>query len=320
MSETNEIDINSLNQLKRESDRWVVAFLVLIAIVFLGPFLFILIAIGSRAFGITRDVGLVSKWLSGSAVLFFLAFLIAFVFFVVVFIMMAKKRSAYRTAYKTYFSHRVLKSLLENYKYDHASGISPAELFNTGMVRLGNRFRSEDFVSGRYKDIGFMQSDLLVEYEYTDSDGDTHTDTYFKGQWLVFEFPRNFAAKLAVVGRGCREFIYPRKMEKFATESTEFNKMFKVFMQDGVEMFYLLDPKMIEAMQALGEKYKGKLSFLFVNHKLHIGLNNGADSFEPPKRLGGEIKEDEEVNRLSEEFKTVFNLIDALELNKKIFK
>ena len=321
MDETVKVDIKTLNQLKKESDKWVLSLLIVGGVVFIGPFLAIMLVMFLGAFGSVRSSGGLGNMLfSGGIMMLFPIYFILMIVFIVLLIIMAKKRSAYRAAYKAYFSHRVLESLLKDYKYEHSSGISSGELSNTGMVRLGNRFHSEDYVSGRYKNVGFTQSDLLIQHEYTDSDGDTHTDTYFRGQWLVFEFPRKFVAKLAVIGHGCREVIYPRKMEKFATESTEFNKKFRVFMQDGVEMFYLLDPKMIEAIQALGEKYKGKISFLFVDQKLHIGLNNGADSFEPPRRLSGEIKEDDEINRLSEEFKTVFNLIDKLELSKNIFK
>ena len=137
---------------------------------------------------------------------------------------------------------------------------------------------------------------------------------------MIFEFPRRFVSKLAVVGSRCRQTIYVRKMEKFATESVEFNKRFKVYMQDGMEMFYLLDPKMIEKMQALSDKFNGAVSFLFIDKKLHIALNNGVDSFEPPKHKKGDLNELEEVNRLSSEFKTVFDLIDTLELSKNIFK
>ena len=314
-----EINIEYLNQLKNEYHKWMLMFVIVAIIVFLGPFLAIfLIFVFSH---VINSKGINVSFLGGGFAVFVPIFVVAFVAFVVILIKMTKKKSLYREAYKSYFSHRVLKGLLEDYQYNHSDGISSSELSGIGMVRLGNRFHSEDYVSGKYKDVNFRQSDLLVQNVTRDSDGDTHTETYFRGQWLVFEFPRRFVTKLAVTGRGCRMLIQcTRGMEKFSTESTEFNKMFDVFMQDGVEMFYLLDPKMIEAMQSLGEKYGGMIAFLFVDKKLHIGLNNGADSFEPPKNTKTSIGETEEIKRLSEEFKTVFGLIDVLELNKKIFK
>ena len=180
--------------------------------------------------------------------------------------------------------------------------------------------RSEDFVSGRYRDVGFVQADLTIQDEHTDSDGNTQTTTYFNGRWLVFEFPRRFVSRLAVVGKGCWQVVYARRMERFETESTEFNRRFKVYMQDGVEMFYLLDPKMIEIMQALSDKYGGKILFLFADKKLHIGINDNTDSFEPPRHQKGDLDEEEEVRRLADEFRTVFELADKLELHKNIFK
>ena len=314
------IIMENLNALKRESDKWVkigisslIPIFVLPIILFLGIFL---TAAFSKSVGLMTTIPFVVGLFS-SMPLIFIAW---FIFMAIALITMMKKHSAYRAAYKNFFSHKVLSGILSEYHYAHNEGISKETLDNLGMVRFGNIYRSEDYVSGRYRDVGFVQSDLTIQSEHRDSDGDKHIVTYFNGKWLVFEFPRRFVTKLAVVGKGCRQTIYARKMEKFETESTEFNKRFKVYMQDGVEMFYLLDPKMIEILQTLDEKYDGKILFLFVDKKLHIGINNGADSFEPPKHKKGDLNEKEEIERLASEFKTVFELVDKLELHKNIFK
>ena len=314
-----EITIAKLNELKRDSDKWSRWAIALLIAVFLGPAVVILLtfltSLSSGSFG--KGIRPLMGGAFGFIMVLFFFFMIGAI---VVFVIMASKRAKYREAYKKYFSHRVLSKMLKEYYLDHKAGIDRADLSNLGMVRLGNKYHSEDYVSGRYKDVGFAQADIVIQDEYKDSDGNTHTATFFQGQWMVFEFPRNFVAKLAVVGSGCRQAAAPRKMEKFATESTEFNKMFTVYMQDGLEMFYLLDPKMIELLQALGEKYNGRIMFLFVDKKLHIGINNGSDSFEPPKHKKGDLNEVDENGRLSAEFRTVFDFIDTLELSKNIFK
>lgn len=320
MEENSDLTIEQVNQLKSESDKWSKRTGIVGLFVFIIPFLIFVATFVSfdRVFTGNND-GIVGMIVGGFALfpIIVVALMITLIIFL---IFMVKRRSAYRAAYKKFFSHRVLTELLKEYYYDHASGISKTDLSSVGMVRLGNRYRSEDYVSGRYKDVGFTQADILIQDEHTDSDGDTRTETYFNGRWMVFEFPRRFVAKLAVVGRRTQSSIYARGMEKFPTESVEFNKEFKVYMQDGVEMFYLLDPKMIETMQALAEKFAGRIFFLFVDKKLHIGLNNGFDSFEPPKHKKGDLDTVEEIERLSSEFNVVFDLIDALEINRKIFK
>lgn len=319
MSDT-EITIEKLNELKRENDKWMKIGGAMFALVFLLPICIFVIKLVEFVPLIARNNAPTKIWSGASfGLLGFLLFMLLAGSIVVLFLAM-KRRSAYRTAYKKYFSHRMLAGILKGYHYDHSAGIGSKDLLETGMVNLGNKYHSEDYTSGRYRDVGFVQADVLNQDEYTDSDGDTHTTTLFRGQWMVFEFPRSFVSKLAVVGGRCRETIYARKMEKFETESIEFNRRFKVYMQDGVEMFYLLDPKMIEKLQALSDEFNGAVSLLFIDKKLHIALNNGVDSFEPPKRKKGDLNEAEEVERLSSEFKTVFSLIDALELSKNIFK
>ena len=320
MDDNSSLTIEHINQLKRESDKWSKRTGIVAIFVFVVPFLifvFTFLSFGDTSTGI--DGGVIGSIVGGFVVFPFVVFALMATL-IVFLIFMIKRRSAYRAAYKKFFSHRVLTELLKEYYYDHASGISRADLDAIGMVRLGNKYHSEDYVSGHYKDVGFVQADVLIQDEHTDSDGDTHTDTLFSGNWMVFEFPRSFVTKLAVVGRRTQMSVYAKGMEKFATESTEFNKKFKVYMQDGVEMFYILDPKMIEAMQALGEKFGEKIFFLFVDKKLHIGLNNGSDSFEPPKHKKGDIDTVEEIERLSTEFNTVFHLIDTLEISKTLFK
>ena len=315
-----EVTIEQLNQLKRENDKWMKIGGTLLVLIFLLPLCVFAIGLLRATSIFSSNRGFSMLWSGGSFGVLFLLFFMILVGVIVVIIVTMKKRSAYRTAYKKYFSHKMLSGYLKEYSYTHDAGINRDDLADTGMVRLGNRYHSEDYTSGRYKDVGFVQADVVNQDEYTDSDGDTHTITFFRGQWMIFEFPRRFVSKLAVAGNRCRQTVYARKMEKFETESVEFNKRFKVYMQDGVEMFYLLDPKMIEKMQALSDKFDGAVSFLFIDKKLHIALNNGTDSFEPPKHKKGDLNEVEEINRLSSEFKTVFDLIDTLDLSKNIFK
>ena len=316
-----DISIEQLNILKHDKDKWTKIGGTVLTLLFVVPFVIFVVAIFRLAPLLSfKNENTSIAWLSGSFGAFMFFFVLFMIAAIVIAIIMFKKRSAYRDAYKKYFSHRVLSSLLEKYQYNHRAGIASEDLGSTGMVRLGNVYRSEDFVSGRYRDVGFVQADLTIQDEHTDSDGNTQTTTYFNGRWLVFEFPRRFVSRLAVVGKGCWQVVYARRMERFETESTEFNRRFKVYMQDGVEMFYLLDPKMIEIMQALSDKYGGKILFLFADKKLHIGINDNTDSFEPPRHQKGDLDEEEEVRRLADEFRTVFELADKLELHKNIFK
>lgn len=237
-----------------------------------------------------------------------------------------KLRANYHKAYKEYFIERNLRAVFSNLEYSHELGLPSSFLYNTGMINTGDRYRSNDYVRARFKNVAFCQADVRIEVEDTDSDGDTHYYTIFKGRFMVFEFPKEFNFKLALVGKKFAAFKKSgrdkktgRKLEKFATESPTFNKLIKAYTEDGFEAFYLLDPKTIVTIEDITTRYDGRVALFFCNNQLIIGLNNGKDSFEPPRpfRPIDEAKEDAKV---ASEIKIITDFVDSLSLNCKIFK
>lgn len=237
-----------------------------------------------------------------------------------------KLRANYHKAYKEYFIERNLRAVFSNLEYSHELGLPSSFLYNTGMINTGDRYCSNDYVKARFKNVAFCQADVRIEVEDTDSDGDTHYYTIFKGRFMVFEFPKEFNFKLALVGKKFAAFKKSgrdkktgRKLEKFATESSTFNKLIKAYAEDGFEAFYLLDPKTIATIEDITTRYDGRVALFFCNNQLIIGLNNGKDSFEPPRpfRPIDEAKEDAKV---ASEIKIITDFVDSLSLNRKIFK
>ena len=237
-----------------------------------------------------------------------------------------KLRANYHKAYKEYFIERNLRAVFSNLEYSHELGLPSSFLYNTGMINTGDRYRSNDYVRARFKNVAFCQADVRIEVEDTDSDGDTHYYTIFKGRFMVFEFPKEFNFKLALVGKKFAAFKKSgrdkktgRKLEKFATESPTFNKLIKAYAEDGFEAFYLLDPKTIATLEDITAKHGSGIAFLFVNNQLIIGLSNGKDSFEPPHPFRP-IDEAKENAKVISDIKIITDFVDSLSLNRKIFK
>ena len=139
-------------------------------------------------------------------------------------------------------------------------------------------------------------------------------------------FPKKFTFKLELVGRRFHAYRIPgkdekthRKMSTISTESSEFNDAFKIYAEDGFEAFYLLDPKMISRILDISTHYKNKTLFCFVDNKLYILLDNGKDSFEPPKP-SKPIDEQAELAKVSAEIKVITDFVDQLSLDRKLFK
>lgn len=244
----------------------------------------------------------------------------------IVLLLNRKLRANYHKAYKEYFIERNLRAVFSNLEYSHELGLPSSFLYNTGMINTGDRYRSNDYVRARFKNVAFCQADVHIEVEDTDSDGDTQYYTIFRGRFMVFEFPKEFNFKLALVGKKFAAFKKPgrdkktgRKLEKFATESPTFNKLIKAYAEDGFEAFYLLDPKTIATLEDITAKHGSGIAFLFVNNQLIIGLSNGKDSFEPPHPFRP-IDEAKENAKVISDIKIITDFVDSLSLNRKLFK
>ena len=249
--------------------------------------------------------------------------------FVISFIILSfatrKPRQKYESAYKEFFVLTSLKTIFHNVEYYPQIGISRDVLKNTGMVYTGDRYSSNDYIKGKYKDVEFSQADVFIEEEHKDSDGDSTYVTLFRGRWMTFEFPKKFAFKLEVVQRGFGCAIVPKstktgkRVKRFETESTTFNKLFNVYAEDGFEMFYILTPDIIQRIEDMASNPKARLVLCFVDNKLHVGLHNNTDAFEAPNPKYP-IDEKAECERISADISVIIRFIDSLKLDRNLFK
>lgn len=257
--------------------------------------------------------------------LIFFGLLVASIAYVFTFVYTKKDKAAYINAYKKYFVENSLKNIFTDINYIHNVGFSYAVLSYTGMMRTGDVFHSNDYVSGKYKDVNFSQADVLIQDRHTDRDGNTNYVTIFKGRWMVFEFPKKFVSKMEIVQKGFRANIVPRsskngkKIKKAETESSTFNKKFTIYAEDGFEMFYILTPDVIQRIEDIAGEGKHKILLCFVDNKLHVGLQNNKDAFEPPSTRKP-LDEKTELAKVQADIKPITDFIDTLKLDKKIFK
>ena len=241
-----------------------------------------------------------------------------------------KLNAKYRGLFKSMFVEKSLNELFDNLIYQPEKGLPYDVIASTKMMNMGDRYHSEDYVSGEYKGIKFEQADVHIEEEHetTDSDGHTQTSyvTIFKGRWLVFDFNKNFKANAQISEKGFGNSkvkrFFGKKEDRFKRvkmESEEFNKKFKVYAQDEHEAFYLITPSLMERIERLVNSNKGKFLFCFVDQRLHIGLYNHRSSFEPTsvfKKLDlQKIEED-----VSKDIKVITQFVDELNLDNNLFK
>ena len=255
-----------------------------------------------------------------------IAFMVAMFSFILCILLNSKISTAYSKAYKAFFVEQNLRKVFSDLHYDHSTGIPPSVLSSTGMINTGDRYTANDLVKGKYKKVNFAQSDVHIETRHTDKDGNTQYVTIFRGRFMIFDFPKQFTFRLALVGKRFPAFRKPgrnktngRKMETLSTESGEFNKLLKTYAEDGFEAFYILDPALIADIEDLTTHYKRRILFCFFDNYLIIGIHDGKDSFEPPTAFKS-IDESKENAKVGNDIKMITKFVDELSLDRKLFK
>ncbi len=236
-----------------------------------------------------------------------------------------KEKTQFIKAYKDKVVVATLKTIFTDIHFDMEKGIPESVIANTDMMMMGNIYYSNDYFYGKYKDIQFQCSDVTIQYEYTDSDGDTHTTTYFDGQWYIFEFNKQFKGSFQVCEKSFHYskrqgglFSKKEKDEKIEMEDQEFNKQFKVFGTDAHSVFYVLTPQTMERIKSINSQIKGDLLFCFKDNLLHVGVYNGKDLFEPRLRKKVDIERDTVTTK--NEINAILQFVDILHLDNDLFK
>ena len=245
--------------------------------------------------------------------------------FIVATLISNKDVKEFNKMYKQNIVLEALKRICTDVTFDYDKGIKREVIANTQMMYMGDIFHSNDYITGKYKNINFELSDVLIEDESTDSDGNTTYYTIFKGQWFIFDFNKEFKANIQVCGKGFtnskRIILFGKKEEKYKKvelEDIDFNKNFKVYAQREEDAFYVLTPGTMNRIKEVAEKVKGRLLFCFIDNRLHIAVHNNKDLFEAS--IYKKINIEESINKTNEEISAITNFVDILSLDNDLFK
>ena len=256
-----------------------------------------------------------------------IGFEVIFLIFVIVIMqntMNGKNIKIFKNEFKNTFVKSSLQKYFDNLTYVYEKGFSEEFIESTGMIDTGDRFNSNDYISGTYKDIKFEQSDIHIEEEHesTDSDGNTTTTwvTTFEGRWMIFDFNKPFKANIQVASSyfGTNYLSDRRKYSKVRMDDTEFNKMFNVYAESEHEAFYILTPHFMEKIKNLKLKLNCNVMFCFIDNKLHIAINDYKDSFE--YNVLKRINESEIEKEITKDIKVITDFVDELNLDNDLFK
>lgn len=220
------------------------------------------------------------------------------------------------TATKKAFVNKALEECYPGSVYSIKDGFTRDFIKNTGIVSMGDSFKSSDFIKGEYKNVKFEFSDIEIMQS---SGSNSSSRTLFFGQWYVYEFNKQvkgpIVIKNALFSGGKNASILSKKIE---LENEAFNKEFTVYGNDQQEAFYILTPQLMEALMELQKIVPhARIAFGFMDNKFHFALNSYVDLV--PLKLFKKVNIEEEEKLVKESILRIGQIIDQLKLDNNLY-
>lgn len=225
----------------------------------------------------------------------------------------SKEQKTFKELYKNTFVVGLLNEEFDNVYYNGSEGYSKDTVNSMGLVSMGNRFNSEDYLKGTYKGVNFSQSDVTIK-DVRRSGKHTTTVTYFIGRMFEFEFPKQQVVGLKVFSDNFfhrSNYSNGFKLKKVKLEDVQFNKKFDVTAVTEHEAFYVLTPHMMENIRRICDRY-GNVAMHITAGKLYLGFNTSRDAFDADFRHP--LSYPEERAKIKKDIEVITNIIDVMQL------
>ncbi len=241
-----------------------------------------------------------------------LIFPVCIITFIVSIVKGGKYNKEFKFLYKNNFIIGLVKQQFPDAQVNWDRGFTSDAVAAVGLVQMGNRFKSEDYICGTYNGVFFEQSDVLIQEVHHSDDGTT-TYTHFRGRMFTFNYDLKDVVSTLVFSK---DFVYKGrgfgfKYEKVKLESVGFNDNFKILSARPVDAFYILTPQMMECVYGL-ERYLGNIAIHFTPGKVHVAFNSNYDAFELNTK--NQIDYNMEAMRIRGDMQVIIDIINALRL------
>lgn len=216
----------------------------------------------------------------------------------------------------------------------HPDRMVPSKLYDLSglFAQEWDDYDGEDFVSGFYKGVEVMFSELKTEYETesTDDEGNTTrtTHTIFDGVFFVADFHKDFKYRTYVLPDVAEKYFgkllggFFQKCNVFQSgkliklENVEFEKGFAVYADDPVEARYILSPLLMERLLVLRKRFACPLQIAFVDSCMFIAISTKEDFFELSSLKNFDITVAEHCKNELEMF---LKIVEELNLDRRIW-
>lgn len=249
-------------------------------------------------------------------------FVVAFIFM----ILFVRRVGHFRSMYKSIVVAKAAENLFDRYEYFPKNGFSYEEIRASGIMAMGNRYKSEDTIEGSYKNVSFRRADMYIA-QHTSNGKSSHTTVYLRGTWMTFSYNKTFQSDLQILSKDFSfsnthtSRLFTRAADRrhtFVTEDMAFNEAFTCTCQDESEAFYLLTPRIMQMLLLLRTEIGKPFMLGFVDNRLHFVISSHEDHMEPS--VFGKCDLNVEVEKVRRELMVIRNVIDSLAMDRQLFE
>lgn len=264
---------------------------------------------------ITIIIGFLSQNFEAMIYLLFIAIVISRIFTI-------SDENKYKNTYKHLIILEIFKKVFTNVNFFPDKGLNYDVFKTVDVIKQPDKYSTNDYIYATYNNIPFETADVHFEEKHTNSKGRTYYTTMFQGQWYIFDFNKSFVSDVQIIDSGfgysSRKSFFKGNFNTIQLEDIEFNGLFNTYAKNDLDAFYLLTPHLLEKLKILKHSNMGELIFCFNNNKLHIGVNNRRNSFEP--NLYRPINIEEIERQTLQEIYDIISFINYLNLDNTLFR
>ncbi|MBP5353209.1 MAG: DUF3137 domain-containing protein [Alphaproteobacteria bacterium] len=183
-----------------------------------------------------------------------------------------------------------------------------------------NQNIGDDYFCDTYDDVRITVAEEKLRQVHADDKGNIQKKKVFTGICILLEMNKNFVGRTVVLeDKGLfNVFNRVKGLQNVKLEDSKFEKYFEVYADSQIESRYLLTTAFMERMLKLRDLYHGtSLQFNFSDNKLLIAIRTKENMFEANSFWRTNLNR-KRINRVFDQFYTIFSIIRILKLNQRI--
>lgn len=223
----------------------------------------------------------------------------------------------FRSSYKKMFVEGVLEVELPQAKYLKHDGFKQGFIDSSiALVEPGNKYKSEDMISGDYKGIYFQQSDVTIDKQVREKQmvgNNTRIKVYhhFAGRMIALDMPVKVKKPVYIYSHGFEHRHNPNhvRLTTVDIKDKEFDSSFVVLTSKDENVEDILTDKVRKALLLTYSKYSN-MAVRLEDNKMYIAINTKENTFDWKLTRGLNYRREIDVNR--KQIRVIKDIVDVL--------